>query len=126
VQALIYASGGAPALHPDLRVIRGATYLGTRGQDHAIAGAVSANALQNVLGDHVPHREDACNALTVDDSASYGVEGERGMDAFLDATEEAIREKVGELLDGNIEARPKDAEACSYCPVMNCDRRISR
>lgn len=123
VQSLIYGQV-VRRRHPDLRVTA-AVYVGTRG-DHAIAGAVSANALQNVLGDHVPHREDACNALTVDDSASYGVEGERGMDAFLDATEEAIREKVGELLDGNIEARPKDAEACSYCPVMNCDRRISR
>ena len=46
------------------------------------------------------------------------------MDALLDATEDAIREKVRELLDGNIEARPLDKDACAYCPVMNCERRL--
>ena len=48
----------------------------------------------------------------------------RGMDALLDATEDAIREKVGELLEGNVEARPLDKTACAFCPVMNCERRL--
>ncbi|OFK24162.1 PD-(D/E)XK nuclease family protein [Olsenella sp. HMSC062G07] len=123
VQSLIYAQV-VRRRRPDLRVTA-AVYLGTKG-DHAIAGAVGANALENVLGSRAPRREKAARALTVDDSATYGMEGESGMGAFLDATERAIREKVGELLDGNIEAHPKDERACSYCPVMNCDRRISQ
>ena len=48
------------------------------------------------------------------------------MEALLDATEEAIAEKVEQLLAGHVEADPIDAAACHYCPVMNCDMRRSR
>ena len=53
------------------------------------------------------------------------MEGEHGMEAYLDATEAAIAEKVAQLLAGNVEANPLDAAACSFCPVMNCERRLS-
>jgi hypothetical protein len=46
------------------------------------------------------------------------------MDAFLDATEEAIARKVDRLREGHIEAEPIDAAACSFCPVTNCERRL--
>ena len=48
------------------------------------------------------------------------------MDALLDACEEAIAAKLERLLAGDIEANPIDAHACDYCPVLNCERRLSK
>ena len=90
---------------------------------HALAGAVSDNAVVNVFGTHAPS-DQTLKRMTVDDRECFGREESQGMDALLDATEDAIREKVHELLDGNIEARPLDKDACTYCPVMNCERRL--
>ena len=78
-----------------------------------------------MLGKHTPLREGSLSAYTVSDDDSYGIDGESGMDAYLDATEAAIADKVAQLLAGNVEAHPLDAAACSFCPVMNCERRLS-
>jgi hypothetical protein len=48
------------------------------------------------------------------------------MRALLDATEQAVAQKVELLRAGRIEADPLDANACSYCPVLNCERRMTR
>ena len=122
VQSLIYGQV-VRRMHPELKV-RAAVYLGTRG-GHAVGGAIADDALDRVLGDHVPKREDSLLAYAVNGGDSYGVEGEHGMEAYLDATEQAIAEKVAQLLAGNVEANPLDAAACSFCPVMNCERRLS-
>lgn len=122
VQSLIYGQV-VRHMHPELKV-RAAVYLGTRGS-HAVGGAILDDSLDRVLGSHAPLRRDSLDAYAVGSSNSYGIEDEYGMEAFLDATEAAIAEKVAQLLDGNVEADPLDAAACSYCPVLNCERRLS-
>lgn len=122
VQSLIYGQV-VRRMHPELKV-RAAVYLGTRGI-HAVGGAILGNSIDRVLGSHAPARDSSLAAYTVSDNDSYGMEGECGMEAYLDATEEAISEKVAQLLAGNVEANPLDAAACSFCPVMNCERRLS-
>jgi hypothetical protein len=122
VQSLIYGQV-VRHMHPELKV-RAAVYLGTRGS-HAVGGAILDDSLDRVLGSHAPLRRDSLDAYAVGSSNSYGIEDEYGMEAFLDATEAAIAEKVAQLLDGDVEADPLDAAACSYCPVLNCERRLS-
>ena len=89
-----------------------------------MGGAILDDSIDRVLGSHIPSRDSSLDAYTVSGGDSYGVEGEHGMEAYLDATEAAIAEKVAQLLAGNVEANPLDANACSYCPVMNCERRL--
>ena len=122
VQSLIYGQV-VRRTHPELKV-RAAVYLGTRGS-HAVGGAILENSLDRVLGSHAPLRDGSLAAYAIGDNNSYGMEDEQGMEAYLDATEAAIAEKVAQLLAGNVEANPLDAAACSYCPVMNCERRLS-
>ena len=49
-----------------------------------------------------------------------------GMEALLDASEDQIAQKMERLLAGDIEASPLDAEACRFCPVLNCERRLRK
>ncbi len=113
VQSLMYGQVVRRA-HPELKV-KAAVYLSTRAP-HALSGAVDANLADNVFGDHMPGAK-AMPRVVVPAG---------GMDELLDSTEDAIFEKVSELMAGNIEANPIDAEACSFCPVMNCEKRISK
>lgn len=119
VQALIYAQVVRRAF-PDLTV-RAALYLGTKG-GHALAGAVDENLVDVVLGAHMTSKRAATVAVPRDDA--FGLEGPSGMEALLDATEQAIAAKMERLLSGDIEAAPLDKEACRFCPVLNCERRI--
>ena len=48
------------------------------------------------------------------------------MEALLDASEDQIAQKMERLLAGDIEASPLDAEACRFCPVLNCERRLRK
>jgi hypothetical protein len=48
------------------------------------------------------------------------------MQALLDACEEAIAGRIERLLAGDIEACPLEVGACSYCPVLNCERRLRK
>ena len=121
VQSLIYGQV-VRRRHPDLRVV-GAVYLATRG-DHALAGAVREDACERVFGSHLPGATTLAR-MAVPEGATFQAGEARGMDGLLDATEELIGAKVQELLEGRIEARPKDRHACEYCPVMNCERRLS-
>lgn len=120
VQSLIYGQV-VRRRHPGLKVVA-AVYLSSRG-DHALAGAVSQNVADNVFGTYLPG-DKTLPRMAVADAGGFGREDSHGMDALLDATEDAICEKVGELLEGNVEARPLDKAACAFCPVMNCERRI--
>lgn len=46
-----------------------------------------------------------------------------GFADMLDAVEEAIAERLGGLLAGNVCACPRDVDACTYCPVTVCSVR---
>lgn len=123
VQSLIYGQV-VRRRFPSL-VVKGAVYLSTRGREHALSGAVDANLMDRVFGSRAPSKA-TTEAVAVDPHGSFGTDGTHGMDALLDATEEAIRAAVARMLDGDIEAAPVDEGACAYCPVMNCERRIAK
>ena len=120
IQALLYAQVVRRAF-PDLKVV-GALYLGTRGA-HELSGAVDENLIDAVFGDDLGTRR--APLVTVSRTDDFGQGDERGMDAFLDAVEDAIAGKVELLRQGHIEAEPKDKAACAFCPVLNCERRLA-
>lgn len=119
VQSLIYGQV-MRRQHPELHVVA-AVYLSTQ-DPHAVSGAVSENLADRIFGEHAPGKR-TLEMMTVPDNESFGTD-EKGMDAVLDATEELIRQKIHELMEGNIEAAPCDVDACTYCPVLGCERRL--
>ena len=122
VQSLIYAQVVRRAF-PDLTV-RAALYLCTKGA-HALAGAVDENLADVVFGERgLSSRR--LPSVAVPRGESFGLAGARGMEALLDASEEAIAQRMGRLMEGDIEANPIDAEACQFCPVLNCERRLRK
>lgn len=122
VQSLIYAQVVRRAF-PDLTV-RAALYLCTKGA-HALAGAVDENLADVVFGERgLSSRR--LPSVAVPRGESFGLAGARGMEALLDASEEAIAQRMGRLMEGDIEANPIDAEACQLCPVLNCERRLRK
>jgi hypothetical protein len=121
IQSLMYAQIVQRAF-PDLEVV-GALYLGTRGT-HALSGAVDELFCDAVFGGHLTKA--GAKQASVPRDNDFGQQGARGMRALLDATEQAVAQKVELLRAGRIEADPLDANACSYCPVLNCERRMTR
>ncbi len=119
IQSLLYAQVVRRAFS-DLRVV-GALYLGTRGS-HELSGVVDEAQADAIFGDTLGPRR--AMQVVVDRSQSFGQEGEAGINALLDATEEAIARKVDRLREGHIEAAPCDAKACLFCPVSNCEKRL--
>lgn len=122
VQSLVYGQIIRRAF-PDLKVT-GAVYLCTKGA-HELSGAVAEDALDNVFGTR-PVSSARAARLAVPRAQTFGQAGASGMDALLDACEEAIAYEVGRMMEGHIEARPKDPEACRFCPVLNCERRLRK
>ena len=92
---------------------------------HAIAGAVDENLVDNVFGSRPPSAQRLAR-LAVPVGACFGREGERGMEALLDSCEELVAARIERMLSGDIEAAPVDADACLFCPVLNCERRLRR
>ena len=121
VQALMYAQVIRRAF-PELNV-RGALYLCTKGT-HALAGAADEVLMERIFGSKQPSRSRA-KQIVVPREAAFGQENNCGFEALLDACEEAIAAKIERLLAGDIEADPVDAAACQFCPVLNCERRLS-
>ena len=119
VQSLVYGQVVRRAF-PQLKV-RAAVYLCTKGA-HALAGAVDENVADNVFGGRPVSAQRAAR-ICVPRDATFGREGESGMDALLDACEEMVAGRIERMLAGDIEAAPVDAEACLFCPVLNCERR---
>lgn len=117
VQSLLYAQV-VRRLHPELNVV-GAVYLATQGDSkgrHAIAGVAERGFGSRVLGpDATPRRLEAFE---------LGV-GEMGLGEMLDACEGMIGESVARLRDGDVTASPVDERACTWCPVLGCERRLS-
>jgi hypothetical protein len=48
------------------------------------------------------------------------------MAGLLDACEEAIAARIERMRAGCIEANPVNADACKWCPVLNCEKRLAR
>ena len=122
VQSLIYGQVVRRAF-PQLDV-RAAVYLCTKG-GHALAGAVDEELVENVFGGRAPSAR-RLPRLSVPRAASFGARGESGMKALLDACEELVAARIERMLAGDIEAAPVDADACSFCPVLNCERRLRK
>ena len=120
VQSLVYGQVVRRAF-PGLSV-RAAVYLCTKG-GHALAGAVDENVLENVFGSRVPSTQ-RLPRIAVPRDATFGRAGQGGMEALLDACEELVAGRIERMLAGDIEAAPVDADACHFCPVLNCERRL--
>lgn len=114
VQSLIYAQVVRRAFEGRLRLV-GTVYLATK-SPHALAGAASENVVDLVFGKVSNQR---LPRVSVPDAGN-------GMDGLLDRTEELVAEQVGQMMAGNIEARPRDKKSCDFCPVMQCERRMMR
>ncbi len=118
VQSLIYAQV-VRRMHPEIKLM-GALFLCTKG-DHALAGACAESQVDRVLG---------CvdKPAPASRHASMGIAGAQGgaeeFWEYLDDVEAMVAEKISDLLAGRIEADPVDADACSYCPVLHCDKRM--
>jgi hypothetical protein len=110
--------------HPELTV-KASLYLSTRGEEHTLSGAVDANLADRVFGSHEPSSR-GLEAMAVPGGASFGCEESTGMDALLDATEQRIAEQVENMVAGHVEANPIDATSCAFCPVMKCEKRMSK
>lgn len=113
VQTLIYAQV-VRRMFPQLNVV-GAVYLGTQGQrvaDHAIAGAVAGNLADRVIGTASQKR-----------LAHVAVCGQMGFEDLLDEVEAKVADRLRQLLAGQIPTQPCDKGACSWCPVLHCERR---
>jgi len=91
-----------------------------------IAGAFYVNPIkQEVRGIYDPNFVDG-------ESFAVMKSQPKGLDAFelehmnelLDFGEEAVAEKLQSLREGNIAPDPHSANACTYCPVVNCDSRL--
>ncbi len=121
IQSLMYAQVVQRAF-PDLEVV-GALYLGTRGT-HVLSGAVDELFADAVFGGHLTKM--GTKQVSVPRDNDFGQHDAHGMKALLAATEQAVAQKVERLRAGRIEADPVDANACSYCPVLNCERRMTR
>ncbi|MDE8703068.1 PD-(D/E)XK nuclease family protein [Adlercreutzia equolifaciens] len=106
-QALMYAQalrGRMDALH-----CAGALYLGYRAKTDKdlVRGAVDGTVF-----------EDA-SFIKKNDCASLS------FDALLDAIEDLVAEGIAGLAEGRIPQQPRYAGACTYCPVPDCERRLS-
>ena len=123
VQSLVYGQVVRRS-RPELSV-KASLYLSTRGEEHTLSGAVDANLADKVFGSHEPSSR-GLDAMAVGSADAFGCENSRGMDALLDATEERIAEQVENMVAGRIEANPRDATSCAFCPVMKCEKRISK
>lgn len=123
VQSLIYGQVVRRAF-PQLKVVS-AVYLCTKAS-HELAGAVDAEAADNVFGLRPPSSR-RLPKVEVPRSARFGNSaGSSGIESLLDACEEAIAAKLERMMAGDIEADPVDAHACDYCPVLNCEKRCSK
>lgn len=117
VQSLIYAQV-VRRLFPELKVV-GAVYLSTQGGPrrlHEIAGALDANAADQVMGPGLSDRRWA--------HLVAGGLGKIGFEELLDETERLVAQRIARLVEGHIEANPVDDHACAWCPVANCERRL--
>jgi hypothetical protein len=124
VQSLIYAQVMRRA-HPELKIV-GALYLCTR-SSHEIAGAIDGECIERIFAQKSPTSQrlkKICVSRDDDFGLSSTTQPLCGMPALLDACEEAIATHIESMCAGDIEANPTAPDACKYCPVLNCEKRL--
>lgn len=119
VQTLIYATAlkraAASAGRAEPRVV-GAVYLGTRGDAKTVSGAMEEQVADRVLGEGASPRSRRRVCVPGGGVSSFP--------ELLERTEELVGKAVERMLAGDVEARPRDAHACEWCPVAACARRV--
>ena len=114
VQTLMYARILPQIADAEGMRVAGALYFGTRGEP-CLTGAVEENAVER-LYEGAPSR--SSERLTVP------APGVGSFEELLDRTEERVAAAIQDMLAGRIDACPADKEACTWCPVLNCERRM--
>ncbi|WP_165048734.1 MULTISPECIES: PD-(D/E)XK nuclease family protein [unclassified Adlercreutzia] len=107
VQALVYAQALRGRF--DGLACAGALYLGYRARSDGAFAAGSFDEAALDLGGF--GKDSSCVHMS--------------FARFLDLVEEKIAPHVRALMEGRIEADPASKEACAYCPVASCERRLS-
>ncbi|WP_251198521.1 PD-(D/E)XK nuclease family protein [Anaerotardibacter muris] len=46
------------------------------------------------------------------------------MEAYLDQVEDGLAEVISRMVTGDITPDPRNSKACSYCPVLYCEKRV--
>ncbi|MEE0706305.1 MAG: PD-(D/E)XK nuclease family protein, partial [Adlercreutzia sp.] len=69
----------------------------------------------------------AVDGAVLDDEAfiSKGNRMPLAFDTLLDAVEALVAEGIAGLAEGRIPQQPRFKGACTYCPVPDCERRLS-
>lgn len=115
IQTLAYAQI-VRRIYPELNVV-GALYFSTQGatpDKHTLAGLATGGALARIVG------EDAAQVWEGAMRPPCGTD----FHELLDATERLVAAAIERLADARIEAAPRDAESCRFCPVLRCTRRL--
>ncbi|MGI6755846.1 MAG: PD-(D/E)XK nuclease family protein [Atopobiaceae bacterium] len=118
VQSLIYAQV-VRRIMPDVHVV-GALYLGTRGEvaeEHVISGALDVNVADLVMGEPLSAMREA--------HLCCGQPGTISFYDLLDECEAQIAAEIDELKAGAIPVEPSCKDACTYCPNLDCPRRLA-
>lgn len=116
VQTLMYASIAQELLKDTGIEVVGAVYLGTKG-NHQIAGALSPRDAEAVVHPGTLNESQLARiTLPVGGASSFS--------DLLKRTEEELAGAVERMKAGYIETAPSRPEACKYCPVLNCERRL--
>ena len=108
VQALIYAQAlrqELPDLHP-----AAALYFGYRSKDEGkcLAGSYSPSS---------------CDVSRFSEGTKSAVQA--SFDAYLDQVEAALAPYLERMVAGEISPNPHSKDACKYCPVPECERKLS-
>lgn len=112
VQALIYAQVARRSFGLD---VVGALYFGTKGAP-TIMGALTDPAF-----DRVAAISERLRPFCTVPAPALGIES---FASLLDRTEELVGKRIERLRAGDVEANPVDADACTWCPVTVCERRL--
>lgn len=107
IQALIYAQAlrrRNPALHP-----KGALYLSYRAKK-------PSELMRGALVETMPE----CGVFTTKSSTIEG-----NFESYLDLVEHDLEQTIACIERGEIAPDPKTKNACDYCPVLYCEKRIN-
>lgn len=84
----------------------------------------SAAALFLGIGDPCHVAGTSADAVLAELPTDEAVEGVPDFPETCERVERAVAERVQSLLAGDVAPDPRDAEACRYCPALECPRRL--
>lgn len=121
VQTRIYAQAIKRALGLD---VVGALYV-SYGRRPSVSGAYDPRVID---ASHLPNvKQGKCGCGTLEsfpdeapDDCSFA---DLAFGSMLDVTEALVEEAVTRMVSGDIEPDPSYADACRYCPVLDCPKR---